>query len=169
VLLLATAGVALNWPPTPALPLAPALTPTVAGSMATTIEYQDAASTPTSPTEAQSTPSPVETTPFKDRSVSTSTSNAWLKLAIRPWGVVYVNGKKKGISPPMKELMLAPGTYIVEIRNDKFQPYRESIDLRRGTPANITHNFSDTSNESAKDRAPRPPAARSLLSEEWPR
>ena len=175
VLLLATAVVALNWPQSPVLPPAPALTPTAidnAGSAAITIEYRGPASTPTSLPEAQSTASSAETTPLKERSVSASTSTARLTLAISPWGVVYVNGKRKGLSPPLKELMLAPGTYTVEIRNDEFQPYHESIDLRRGITAKITHRFSDTSKEAAKDTEPRPPAARPrtpLLSEEWPR
>ena len=172
VLLLATAVLVLNWPQSPALPRAPALTPPAAGSVATTSEHRGTASIPTSSPETQSTPLRVEAPPFKEGSVSTSTTTARLTLAIRPWGVVYVNGKKKGLSPPMKELMLAPGTYIVEIHNDKFPPYRETIDVRRGVAAKITHSFSDTSNEAAKDRTPRPPTARSgtpLLSEEWPR
>ena len=99
-------------------------------------------------------------------------STARLTLAISPWGEVYVNGRKKGLSPPLNELMLAPGTYTVEVRNDRFQPYRESIDVRTGIVAKITHRFGDTPKEAAKDTAPRPPAARPrtpLLSEEWPR
>ncbi|MEP7329636.1 MAG: serine/threonine-protein kinase, partial [Betaproteobacteria bacterium] len=51
-------------------------------------------------------------------------------LAVTPWGEVYVNGKKVGVSPPMVELKLAPGKYDVEIRNSTFEPYRENIDLR---------------------------------------
>ena len=175
VLPLAAAVVALNWPQSPALPTTPALTATpidVAGSAALTVEYRGPASLPASLPEAQSTASSAETTPLKERSVSASTSNARLAFAIRPWGVVYVNGKRKGLSPPLKELMLAPGTYTVEVRNGEFQPYRESIDLRRGITAKITHRFSDTSEEATKEAEPRPPATRPktpLLSEEWPR
>ena len=162
VLLLATAVVALNWPQSPALPPAPALTPTAidnAGNAAIAIELHGLASAPTSLPEAQSTASPTESYSLQERrSVSASTSTARLTLAISPWGAVYVNGKRKGLSPPLKELMLAPGTYTVEIRNDKFQPYRESIDLRKAVTAKITHRFSDTSKEAAKDTEPRPPA-----------
>jgi len=171
ILLLATVVVAL-WQQSPALPSVPASPPTTAGNVATTIEYRETASTTTSAPDAQITPSRVETIPFKQGSVSSSTSTAQLTLAIRPWGVVYLNGKQKGLSPPIKELMLAPGKYTVEIRNDKFQPYRESIELRKGIATRITHSFGDTSNEAANDRAPRLPAARPgtpLLSEEWPR
>ena len=159
-LLLATAVLVLNWPQSSGLPRAPVLTPAAAGSVATTTEHQRPASFPTTSPETQSTPFRAEATPLKEGSVSTSTTTARLTLAIRPWGVVYVNGKKKGLSPPMKELMLAPGTYIVEIRNDKFPPHRETLDVRRGVASKITHSFSDTSSEAAKDRTPIPPTAR---------
>jgi serine/threonine-protein kinase len=172
VLAVATVVMALSRQPSGALPPAPALTPTVASSVATTIEHRDPVSPATSSPDA-STPSRAETASVKEGSVSASTSTARLTLAIRPWGIVYVNGKKKGLSPPIKELLLAPGTYIVEIRNDRFPPYRESVDLRRGLSAKIGHSFGDPSNEAAKEGASRPTAARQrtppLLSEEWPR
>ena len=154
VLILATAVVALNWPRSPALPPAAALTPTgidIADSLATTIEDTGPAPAATALPEAQSTASPTESNPLKERSISATTSSTRLSLAIRPWGVVYVNGKKKGLSPPLKEIVLAPGTYPVEIRNDKFQPYRERIELRNGMPAKITYRFSDTFEGPAKD------------------
>ena len=62
-------------------------------------------------------------------------------LAVSPWGEVYVDGQRKGASPPMKELTLTPGIYAIEIRNSTFPPYRESIDLRSSTKAKITHKF----------------------------
>ena len=151
----------------PALPPLPASPPTAAGSVPTTIEHQETASATSLAPEARATSSPVA----KQRPVS-SKSSAQLALAIRPWGVLYVDGKKKGLSPPIKELMLPPGQYTVEIRNEKFEPYRESIELRTGIVTRITHSFDDTSNNAARDRAPSPPAASAgtpLLSEQWPR
>ena len=62
-------------------------------------------------------------------------------LAVTPWGEVYVNGKKVGVSPPMTELRLAPGKYTVEIRNTTFEPYRESIDVQNATNVKIKHRF----------------------------
>ena len=81
-------------------------------------------------------------------------------------------GGRRDYRPPLNELMLAPGAYTVEVRNDKFPPYSVSIDLRRGIVAKITHRFGDMPKEAAKETAPRPLAARPrtpLLSEEWPR
>jgi len=175
VLLLATAVVALNWPPSRALPPAPALTPTAvdnAYSVATTIEHPGPTSAAPAVLEAESTVTPTERSPLKERSLSATTSATRLTLSIKPWGVVYVNGKKKGLSPPLKELVLAPGTYVVEIRNDEFQPYRESIELRNGVTAKITYRFSDTFKAPAKDteaKSPPAPSRTPLLSEEWPR
>ena len=168
-LMLTTVAVALLR--SPALPQLPASPPMATGSVPTTIEHQERASATSLAPVAQATSPPVETAPFKQGSVS-SKSGAQLTLAIRPWGVVYVNGKKKGLSPPMKELMLPPGQYTVEIRNEKFQPHRESIELRKGIVTRITHSFDDTSNNATNDRAPNPPAASAgtpLLSEQWPR
>jgi hypothetical protein len=157
------------------LPPAPALTPTAvdnAYSVATTIEHPGPTSAATAVLEAESTVTPTERSPLKERSLSATTSATRLTLSIKPWGVVYVNGKKKGLSPPLKELVLAPGTYVVEIRNDEFQPYRESIELRNGVTAKITYRFSDTFKAPAKDteaKSPPAPPRTPLLSEEWPR
>ena len=62
-------------------------------------------------------------------------------LAVTPWGEIYVNGKKVGVSPPMTELKLAPGKYTIEIRNTTFEPYRESIDVQSATNVKIKHRF----------------------------
>jgi serine/threonine protein kinase len=62
-------------------------------------------------------------------------------LAVAPWGEIYVNGKKVGVSPPMTELKLAPGKYSVEIRNSTFDAYREDIDVRNGSNVKIKHRF----------------------------
>jgi serine/threonine-protein kinase len=70
-----------------------------------------------------------------------ATSTARLALAISPWGEVYVDGRKQGVSPPMTELNLPPGTYTIEIRNSTSRPYRENVDLRGATTAKLKHKF----------------------------
>jgi non-specific serine/threonine protein kinase len=40
-----------------------------------------------------------------------------VRLSVKPWGEVYVDGARRGVSPPMKQLTLAEGTYVVEVRN----------------------------------------------------
>ena len=58
-----------------------------------------------------------------------------------PWGEVYVDGKRKGISPPLAELKLAPGKHVIEIRNTTFQPYGETVDLEADGYLKIKHKF----------------------------
>jgi serine/threonine-protein kinase len=66
---------------------------------------------------------------------------ARLTLAVTPWGEVFVDGKRKGITPPMAEIQLAPGKHAIEIRNTTFQPYRRTVELGAGGRLKIKHKF----------------------------
>lgn len=62
-------------------------------------------------------------------------------LAIRPWGEVYVDGGKRGVSPPVKSLSLAPGKHRIEVRNGDFAPYKETIDVKSGAETTVQYVF----------------------------
>ena len=62
-------------------------------------------------------------------------------MAVSPWGEVYVDGRKKGISPPLAEIKLAPGKHVVEIRNTAFQPYVKTVELAANGRLKIKHKF----------------------------
>jgi hypothetical protein len=64
-----------------------------------------------------------------------------VKLAVDPWGEVYVNGKSRGVSPPIKSLKLAPGKYRIEVRNSNLAPYDETIEVKSREEVTIRHNF----------------------------
>jgi serine/threonine-protein kinase len=64
-----------------------------------------------------------------------------VQLAISPWGEVYVNGKSAGVSPPMVELELKPGKYLIEVRNGEFKPYQEEVELGSHQTFRIKHKF----------------------------
>jgi serine/threonine-protein kinase len=66
---------------------------------------------------------------------------ARLALAVTPWGEVYVDGRRKGISPPLAEIRIAPGKHTVEIRNTTFQPYARTVDLEAESYLKIKHKF----------------------------
>jgi serine/threonine-protein kinase len=68
-------------------------------------------------------------------------AEATLAFAITPWGEVYVDGDKKGVTPPLKELKLAAGKHMVEIRNAGFTPYVEKFELQAGASHKIKHLF----------------------------
>ena len=123
--------------------------------------------------EAQPIASPAEIPHIKATSPFASTRVGKIALAISPRGAVYVNGKRAGTSPPMKDLKLAPGRYTIEIRNDGFRPYRERIDLRSVSKVKIAYNFGETTKQAAKRAEPGSTFTSRLntrlLSEEWPR
>jgi serine/threonine protein kinase len=63
-------------------------------------------------------------------------------LHISPWGEVYVDGKKRGISPPMKSLELMPGDYSVEVRNGSLKPHRLQLRVPADAAApDVVHAF----------------------------
>ena len=62
-------------------------------------------------------------------------------LAIAPWGEVYVNGKSRGVSPPIKSLKLPPGKYKIEIRNTTFAPRTEVVEVKSRKDVTIKQVF----------------------------
>jgi predicted Ser/Thr protein kinase len=66
---------------------------------------------------------------------------ARLGLAVTPWGEIYVDGKRKGVTPPLTEIRIAPGKHTIEIRNTTFPSYAQSIDLAANGSLKIRHKF----------------------------
>jgi serine/threonine-protein kinase len=72
---------------------------------------------------------------------SAAAKSARVSIQISPWGDVYVDGAKKGRSPPLTELHLAPGKHRIEIRYTNFKPYVETVVLDSAAYHKITHTF----------------------------
>jgi len=64
-----------------------------------------------------------------------------VRLAIAPWGEVYVDNRKVGISPPLTEIKVSPGKHTIEVRNGTFEPYRQDISLAASGTLRIKHKF----------------------------
>jgi len=62
-------------------------------------------------------------------------------FAVTPWGEVYVDGRRRGISPPLQEIRLSPGKHVVEIRNANFKRHSQTVDLAADTSVRIKHKF----------------------------
>jgi serine/threonine-protein kinase len=62
-------------------------------------------------------------------------------LAVSPWGEVFVDGRRRGVSPPLAELRVTPGRHTIEIRNTTFATYRETIDVLPDANIRIKHKF----------------------------
>ena len=66
---------------------------------------------------------------------------ARVDFAVTPWGEVYIDGRKTGITPPLNEIRLPPGKHTIEIRNTTFQAHRQTVDLRADRIVRIKHKF----------------------------
>ncbi len=63
------------------------------------------------------------------------------RLAIKPWGTVYVDGKEKGVSPPLKKLVLPAGKHKIRIANPGFPDYFMDVNLSKGKTGTIDYDF----------------------------
>ena len=64
-----------------------------------------------------------------------------LELAVAPWGEVLVDGKSRGLSPPLRVLEVPPGTHKVEIRNSTFPAHVATVEVKPGEAVRIQHRF----------------------------
>jgi serine/threonine-protein kinase len=99
------------------------------------------AEAPAPPPAVAAAPAAVTLVPERDRLQAPAPGAlARLSFAISPWGEVYVDGKKRGVTPPLRELALPPGRYEIEIRNAMLV-HRQTVELFVDAPARIKHKF----------------------------
>jgi serine/threonine protein kinase len=83
------------------------------------------------------------TTPLLSES-GTETSAAArgeITLAIKPWGMVYVDGEQSGVSPPLKKLNLSDGKHQIRISNPGFPDFSTELEVGKDKRAIIEHEF----------------------------
>lgn len=68
-------------------------------------------------------------------------SSVRLRLAVEPWGDVYINQQKVAVSPPVKELNLSAGIYTIEIRNAELPAFVQTIALKAQSTYRLTYQF----------------------------
>jgi hypothetical protein len=64
-----------------------------------------------------------------------------IELAIAPWGEVYMDGERVGVSPPVNKLEAAPGKRKIEVRNGSFPAYTEVVEIKADQKVRIQHKF----------------------------
>jgi hypothetical protein len=69
-------------------------------------------------------------------------SGASYRLRVQPWGVVYVDGVDRGVSPPVKRLALAPGRHMLRFTNPTYQDRVLEVDTGNGDGV-IAVDFND--------------------------
>ena len=62
-------------------------------------------------------------------------------FAIAPWGEIYIDGQRRGVSPPMREVELSPGQYRIEVRNTTFPAHVQTVEVEAGGRIRIKHQF----------------------------
>ena len=64
-----------------------------------------------------------------------------VNLAIAPWGEVFIDGAARGVSPPLTQLVLPPGTHSIEVRNGTSPAFVARVDIRSGESLTLQHRF----------------------------
>jgi serine/threonine-protein kinase len=70
-----------------------------------------------------------------------ATGPGTLSLAIAPWGMIIVDGKEAGVSPPLTNLELAPGAHSIEVRNGQFPALSTVVQIEPGKTFQLRHRF----------------------------
>jgi hypothetical protein len=71
-----------------------------------------------------------------------ATGKIAVRLAVRPWGEVRIEGRSAVLTPPVKTLQLPPGRYAVTIRNGTLPPVRRELVVAEGAgPITLAHDF----------------------------
>lgn len=84
-------------------------------------------------------PGTPEATPAVAEPVTAPTAS--YRLMINPWGTVYVDGKRRGVSPPLKRLTLTSGKHTIMLENPGFPDRVIQVDSVAGKSGQITHDF----------------------------
>ena len=66
---------------------------------------------------------------------------AMITLAIAPWGEVFVDGNRIGVSPPVNEVEVAPGKRKIEIKNGAFPVYTQIVEIKADQKVRVKHKF----------------------------
>jgi hypothetical protein len=66
---------------------------------------------------------------------------AIVSLAITPGGEVLVDGRARGMTPPLKTLELPPGRHDIVVRTGAHTPFTTHVDLAPGERLTLRHEF----------------------------
>jgi class 3 adenylate cyclase len=124
-----------------ALIAAPLLFVLLVGAGLTLRPTLERATSSTTPAPALSAPQDAARSPAPQPASPAPSADGRVQFAIAPWGAVFVDGKRVGVSPPLRELKLSPGEHEVEIRNTAFPPHIQKVNIKSGGVVRIRHRF----------------------------
>ncbi len=111
----------------------PAASAPVASSSASALAADPRAATPT-----DTKPGEVKPADATDEAALVTTS---FKLTIKPWGTIIVDGKDRGVSPPLKHIVLPAGRHKIRIVNPNFPEYATEVEVTKKRFGVIEHDF----------------------------
>ena len=62
-------------------------------------------------------------------------------ISVSPWAEIYVNGTRRGISPPVSVIELSPGKHRIDIRHTSQPPYLAYVNVKAGETRKLRHDF----------------------------
>ncbi len=133
----APAQTAALVPPLPAPSSAVEPPPTQSPAPPETAKQDPVPPAPVPAAAARQTPAPA----VARKAPAAAARTARLAFAVTPWGEVYVDGRRRGISPPLKEVKVPPGKHVVEIRNANFKRHSQTVDLVADASVRIKYKF----------------------------
>jgi serine/threonine protein kinase len=66
-----------------------------------------------------------------------------LKVLIKPWGTVFVDGIQMGASPPLKSLSLSGGKHKIRVTNPGFPDFVTEVEVGKHALPPISHEFTN--------------------------
>jgi class 3 adenylate cyclase len=98
------------------------------------------ATAPVEPAPAQKIPAQAEKGQQPARPVAAVAAGR-IEFAVAPWGEVLIDGKSRGVSPPLRSLEIPAGTHTIEIRNSTFPAHVARVEVKAGASIRIRHRF----------------------------
>ena len=97
---------------------------------------------PAAPGSAPKTEAVVKAKPAAtEEAVRPAAREATVNISVLPWAEVYVDGRKQGVSPPLRSVPVAPGRHKVELRNTSFPAHVQTIEVKPGERVSVRYRF----------------------------
>jgi len=93
------------------------------------------------PAPAPPDPAPQPPAAGSAQGEAANAEKAVIAFAVTPWGEVFVNGAKLGVSPPVNVVEVNAGKAEIEIRYPGFPSYTETVELAPGQRIRVKHKF----------------------------